>query len=166
MWPFVTTNFLQQKVGHRGQDHRRTAPMQDTDMMGRGQGRHRLATRPGAHPRPNRTLGSHPDWGCSHLPSGEKEMLCTEPLKWKWCSTDLQTKLTSSAAPPARGQRVTSRPPKEPTAMHKVISELTWFKHRKELPRPTLGTLTCGPEGLSAHPSTPSKPHWTWTQRQ
>lgn len=44
------------------------------------------------------------DDGCSYLPSGEKETLCTEPLKWKWWSTDLHTKLTSRAAPPARGQ--------------------------------------------------------------
>lgn len=40
-----------------------------------------------------------------YLPSGEKDTLCTEPLKWKWCSTDLQTRLTSSASPPAGRQR-------------------------------------------------------------
>lgn len=38
-----------------------------------------------------------------YLPSGEKDTLCTEPLKWKWCSTDLHTRLTSSASPPAGG---------------------------------------------------------------
>lgn len=41
-----------------------------------------------------------------YLPSGEKETLCTEPLKWKWWSTDLQTRLTSSASPPAARKSV------------------------------------------------------------
>lgn len=42
-----------------------------------------------------------PEPGGPYLPSGEKETLCTEPLKWKRWSTDLQTRLTSSALPPA-----------------------------------------------------------------
>ena len=53
--------------------------------------------------------GSHPP-ADAYLPSGEKETLCTAPLKWKWCSTDRQTRLTSSALPPeGRESRVRLR---------------------------------------------------------
>lgn len=45
----------------------------------------------------------------AYLPSGEKETLCTAPLKWKWCSTALQTRLASSALPPA-GKESRGRP--------------------------------------------------------
>ena len=45
----------------------------------------------------------------AYLPSGEKETLCTAPLKWKRCSTALQTRLASSASPPA-GRESRARP--------------------------------------------------------
>lgn len=54
--------------------------------------------------QPSTTPGPEPGTG-PHLPSGEKETLCTEPLKWKWWSTDLQTRLTSSAFPPGERER-------------------------------------------------------------
>jgi hypothetical protein len=64
------------------------------------------------YPKPDCEGTDHP-----YLPSGEKETLCTEPLKWNWCSTDLQTRLTSSAAPPERGQSVTHSPQDPDTDM-------------------------------------------------
>lgn len=62
---------------------------------GAGEGRGRLCAtlRSG-------TLGLGPV-RAPYLPSGEKQTLCTEPLKWKRWSTDRHTRLTSSASPPA-----------------------------------------------------------------
>lgn len=67
---------------------------------------------PSLYPSRRGTRGStQTEDGCPYLPSGEKEMLCTEPLKWKWWSTDLHTRLTSKAAPPATEQSDTVATP-------------------------------------------------------